>query len=868
MKPHLRFLVAVFIVVGFGGVFSQVTGDEKEVLLQFKANITSDPYNFLNKWVSSGDPCKDYSGVFCNSQGNVIRIVLWNTSLGGVLSPALTGLKYLRILTLFGNRFTGNIPTEYGEIQTLWKINLSSNALSGSVPDFLGNLSNIRFLDLSRNGYTGEIPSALFTTCEKTKFVSLSHNFLSGSIPLSVGNCLNLIGMDLSFNNLSGGLPSQFCAISGLVYLSLRSNVLTGGVLKQLSSCKSLELLDLGSNSFTGSAPFDVLGLTNLTYLNISHNGFVGEIPNIGTCSQGLGFLDASGNQLYGEIPLSITNCNALKFLDLGFNSLNGSVPTELADLKSLEVIRLGNNSINGTIPADLGSIEYLQVLDLHKLNLVGNIPGDISNCRFLLELDLSSNALQGEIPQTLDNMTWLEILDLHANQLNGTIPSSLGNLSQLQFADLSINSLSGSIPDSLGNLKNLTHFNVSYNKLSGTIPSSLQHFGYFAFFPNVGLCGPPSGISCSGYGTGRKPKFSVMAIIAIVAAAVILTGVCAITIVNMKVRKRRRGDEPVVVESTPPASSDSNVIIGKLVLFSKSLPSKYEDWEAGTKALLDKECLIGGGSIGTVYRANFEGGISIAVKKLETLGRIQNQDEFEHEIGRLGSFQHPNLVAFQGYYWSTSMQLILSEFVPNGNLYDNLYGLNYPGTSTGVGNAELTWPRRFQIALGTARALAYLHHDCKPPVLHLNIKSTNILLDENYEAKLSDYGLGKLLPLLDNYGLTNFHNAVGYVAPELSQGMRFSDKCDVYSFGVVLLELITGRKPVESPGLNEVVVLCDYVRGLIESGTASDCFDRSLRGFAENELIQVMKLGLICTSETPSRRPNMGEIVQILESI
>nr|GMD94974.1 probable LRR receptor-like serine/threonine-protein kinase At1g12460 [Ipomoea batatas] len=323
-----------------------------------------------------------------------------------------------------------------------------------------------------------------------------------------------------------------------------------------------------------------------------------------------------------------------------------------------------------------------------------------------------------------------------------------------------------------------------------------------------------------------------------------------------------------MIVESTPLASSDSNVIIGKLVLFSKTLPSKYEDWEVGTKALLDKECLIGGGTIGTVYKTSFEGGVSISVKKLETLGRIRNQDEFEQEIGRLGNLEHPNLVPLQGYYWSSSMQLILSEFVQNGNLYENLHGVNYPGTSTGVGNPELNWPRRFRIALGTARALAFLHHDCKPPVLHLNVKSTNVLLDENYDPKLSDYGLVKLLPLLDNYGLTKFHNAVGYVAPELAQSMRLSDKCDVYSFGVILLELVTGRKPVESPGANEVVILCEYVRGLIERGAASDCFDTSLRGFVENELIQVMKLGLICTSEIPLRRPSMAEVVQVLESI
>ncbi|KAK6117135.1 hypothetical protein DH2020_049180 [Rehmannia glutinosa] len=846
---------------------------EKEILLQFKGNISSDPFDSLKSWDPSKNPCQDYSGVFCNSDGNVVKIVLWNTSLGGVLSPGLSGLKSLRIITLFGNKFTGNIPFEYGEIDTLWKINVSSNGLSGSIPEFLGDLPNIRFLDLSRNGFSGEIPWALFKNCYKTKYVSLAHNNLSGPIPVSVGNCLNLEGIDLSFNVLNGILPLEVCNSPKMMYISVRSNMLSGSVGKQVSECGSLSLLDLGSNMFSGPAPFEVLGLANLSYFNISWNSFEGQIPEIGTCSGRFEVFDVSGNDLYGEIPPSITKCSGLKYLDLGYNRLSGSIPVELSGLKDLLVIRLANNSIDGTIPAEFGSIEWLEVLDLQNLRLGGEIPNEITQCQFLLELDISGNSLEGEIPKNLDNMTYLVILDLHHNRLNGSIPLTIGNLSNLHSLDFSENLLSGSIPSTLGNLIFLTHFNVSYNNLSGAIPSNqtLQQFGFSAFFHNPGLCGPPLENSCSGGAStlaSRKPKLSASAIVAIVAAALIVTGVLVITVINMKARGKRREDETMVIESTPLPSTESNVIIGKLVLFSKTLPSRYEDWEAGTKALLDKECLIGGGSIGSVYKTTFEGGVSIAVKKLETLGRIKNQDEFEHEIGRLGNLRHPNLVAIQGYYWSSSMQLILSEFVSNGNLYDNLHGLGYPGTSTGCGNPELNWPRRFRIAVGTARALAYLHHDCKPPVLHLDIKSTNILLDENYTPKLSDFGLGKLLPLLDSYGFTKMHNAVGYIAPELAQSSRLSDKCDVYSFGVILLELVTGRKPVESPGANEVVILCDYVRGLIERGSASDCFDRSLRGFVENELIQVMKLGLICTSEMASRRPSMAEVVQVLESV
>ncbi|KAG6428305.1 hypothetical protein SASPL_112556 [Salvia splendens] len=864
----IAFLYAFYLLNIVSIFVSPIT--QKEILLQFKGDIWDDPYDCLKNWDSSKNPCQDYGGVSCDSDGNVVKILLWNCSLGGFLSPALSGLKSLRIISLFGNKLTGNIPVEYGDIGSLRKINLSSNALSGSIPEFLGDLPNIRFLDLSRNEYNGEIPSALFNNCYKTRFVSLAHNNLSGPIPVSVKNCFNLEGIDLSFNGLSGRLPPELCEIPAISYLSVRSNKLSGSVEEQVSKCRSLNLLDLGSNVFTGPAPLEVIGLMNVTYFNISWNGFQGAFSDVGTCSRSLEVFDISGNDLYGEIPASISKCSGLKYLDLSFNGLNGSIPVGIADLKKLLVMRLGDNSLDGTIPAEFGSIEWLEVLDLQNLKLVGEIPNEITQCRFLLELNISGNSLEGEIPHNLDNMTYLEVLDLHENQISGNIPLSVGNLSNLVWLDLSENLLSGSIPSTLGNLRNLLYFSVSSNHLSGAIPSvgSIQQFGPSPFLHNPDLCGAPLETFCSNAGLtnpARKPKLSASAIVAIVAATLIVTGVCVITIINTRARSRKRGDEAMVLESatTTLASSESSVMLGKLVLFSSSLPSKYKDWEAGTKALLDKECLIGGGSIGTVYKTTLQGGVMIAMKRLKALGRINSQEEFEHEIGLLGSLHHPNLVTIQGYYWSSNMQLLLSEFVSKGNLYNNLHGLNDDRS-----NPDLNWSRRFDIAVGTARALAYLHHDCRPPVLHLNIKSTNVLLDENYTAKLSDYGLGKLLPLLGSYGLTKVHHGVGYIAPELAQSSRLSDKCDVYSYGVVLLEIVTGRKPVGKEAANEVVVLREYVRGLVEKGVASKCFDRSLSGFAENEGIQVMKLGLICTSDMPSRRPSMSEVVQVLESI
>ncbi|KAM0946752.1 putative protein kinase RLK-Pelle-LRR-VII-1 family [Dioscorea sansibarensis] len=853
----IPFSLLFFLLFFFLSPVLSATGAEKQALLDFRSSITDDPLDKLASWVASADPCV-FSGVLCNTAGSVERVILHETNLAGDLPTAadsLSRLPFLNTLSLPGNRFSGFIPSSLAGIVGLRKVNLSRNVLSGQVPAFLGDLPNLRLLDLSRNSFSGEIPAAIFKNCFRTRYFSFARNLLSGPIPASLSNCLRLEGFDLAFNNLSGGFPPAACAPSGITVIFLSGNSLSGTVADKIVGCQSLERLDLSRNSFSGIGPFDLLGLKNLSFFNISFNEFQGEIPEVGVCAERLERVDASGNQFIGGIPRSIANCRALRILNLGQNRLNGSVPTTI------------------------GGIEWLQMLDLHDLRLTGEIPATLGQCRFLLKMDLSGNELEGSIPDVFFNITALKVLDLHRNKLNGNIPVSIGALKGLEFFDLSENSIGGEIPSALANITMLAHFNVSFNNLIGAIPSSLVKFGADAFSHNPGLCGPPLDTNCQSKAGPKRTRFlSNTAIVAIVAAALILAGVCVISVMNIIAQRRRRRrngrreEEILVSESTtPPASNGSNVIIGKLVLFSKSLPTRYEDWEAGTKALLDKECIIGGGSIGTVYKASIEGGISIAVKKLETLGTIRNQEEFEHEIGRLGGLSHPNLVQVQGYYWSSTMQLILSDYIPNGNLYQHLHGIRGSGSSSGGVRGDLFWSRRFSIALGTARALAYLHHDCQPPILHLNIKSTNILLDEKYEAKLSDYGLGKLLPILGrNYALSKFHSAVGYVAPELaSQSMSYSDKCDVYSYGVVLLEIVTGRKPVDSPGAAEVVVLHDFVRRVLEDGSASACFDRSLTsGFQEAELVQVLKLGLICTADAPSRRPSMAEVVQFLESI
>ncbi|KAK8945992.1 putative LRR receptor-like serine/threonine-protein kinase [Platanthera guangdongensis] len=772
-----EFLLFPFLLLRVLAAAAAAVVGETEMLLQFKGNVTADPR------------------VTCGDAGFVEKIRIHGADLEGTLSSSIAGLRDLQILSLFGNRFSGVVPVEYAGIRTLRKLNLSRNGLSGEVPAFLGDLPSLRLLDLAGNSFSGEIPDSLFNHCLRTKFVSLSHNRLSGPIPTSIANCFKLIGFNFSFNDLTGGFPPEICALPAISFVALGNNSLFGTIVDKISACRSLEYLDLSSNTFSGALPFNLLSLTNLSYFNTSFNRLQGFMPEIKICSDRLMYIDVSGNDLGGLITPSIANCKALKYLDMGFNRFSGNIPAEIRSIKSLSVLRLSSNAITGEIPPELGELELLQILHLHNLQLSGQIPLPLCHCQFLLDLDASRNKLQGEIPSSLNNMTSLQRLDLHHNKLAGTIPSTLGQLTWLQLLDLSDNSLAGAIPLSLGNLTLLSHFNLSFNNLSGPIPSSpaIQRFGYSAFANNPLLCGSPLNILCIE--SRRKEALTITIIIAITAASLIFAGLCLITAMNVRAsRKKNLEDEKKhVSESTSVASTDSRTIVGKLVLFGKNLPSKYEDWESGTNALLDKDCLIGGGSIGSVYKTYLDGGrITIAVKKLETLGRIKNQDEFEQEMSSLGRIEHPNLAIFHGYYWSHQLQLILSEFVPNESLHHHLHDSSFSGGR----RTHLLWARRFKIAVGTARALAFLHHDCKPQILHLNVKSTNIMLGEEQEAKLCDYGLMKMLPILGSNGPADFRSAAGYAPPELaSHSLRYSEKSDVYSFGVVLLEIRNGEE-------------------------------------------------------------------------
>lgn len=496
-------------------------------------------------------------------------------------------------------------------------------------------------------------------------------------------------------------------------------------------------------------------------------------------------------------------------------------------------------------------------------------------------------------------NISMLKILcrSLCHNNLSGPIPKSMSKLNKLKVLRLEFNELSGEIPQELAMLQNLLAVNISHNKLTGRLPSGtiFQNLDKSALEGNLGLCSPllkgpckmnvpkPLVLDPNAYNNQMGPhrqrnesdmtmpskihhhKFlSVSAIVAISAAFVIILGVIAISLLNVSVRRRLAFVDNALESMCSSSSRSGCPPTGKLILFDSGRSSSLCSI-GNPDSLLNKASEIGEGVFGTVYKVALgsQGKMVVAIKRLVTSNIIQYPEDFDREVRVLGKARHPNLIALKGYYWTPQIQLLVTEYAPNGSLQAKLHE-RLPSTP------PLSWPNRFKILLGTAKGLAHLHHSFRPPIIHYNLKPSNILLDQNCNPKISDFGLARLLIKLDRHVMSNrFQSALGYVAPELAcQSLRVNEKCDIYGFGVMILEVVTGRRPVEY-GEDNVLILKDHVRVLLEQGNVLECVDPSISNeYPEDEVLPVLKLALVCTSQIPSSRPSMAEVVQILQVI
>lgn len=821
----------------------------------------------------------------------------------------------LRYLSLSGNMLEGSLPSTLSRCSSLNYLNLSNNHFSGS-PDFASwfrSLKRLRLLDLSHNALAGSIPVGI-SGIHYLKELLLEANQFSGSLPGDIGLCPHLNRLDLGDNLFTESLPDSLQRLNSLTFFRVSNNMFKGYFPQWISNLSSVQYMEFSNNGFIGSLPSSMGDLKSLKYLSLFDNKLSGNIPmSLAYCTR-LSVIKLKGNNFDGNIPEGLFDLRleevdfshnslvgliphgssrlfeSLHTLDLSRNNLTGSIP-EMGQFSNLRYLNLSWNNLQSTVPPELGSFQNLTVLDLRKSALYGSIPGEICDSGSLGILQLDGNGLIGPIPEEIGNCTSLYLLSLSNNNLSGSIPESISKLNKLKILKLEFNELSGEIPQELGRLENLLAVNVSYNRLTGRLPVGgiFQNLDESSLQGNLGICSPllkgpckmnvpkPLVLDPNAYRNqmgdhkhsdrsskatehGHHKFLSVSAIVAISAAMLIAVGVIVITLLNVSTRRRLTFVDNALESMFSSSSRSGSPPIGKLILFDSSSSS---DWISNPESLLNKASKIGEGVFGTVYKVSLGAQKSmVAIKKLVTSNLIQYHEDFDREVRILGKAKHPNLIALMGYYWTSQTKLLLSEYAPNGSLQANLHE-RLPSTP------PLSWANRFKILLGTAEGLAHLHHSFRPPIIHYNLKPSNILLDENYNPKISDFGLARLLTKLDKHIISNrFQSALGYVAPELAcQSLRVNEKCDVYGFGMMILELVTGRRPVEY-GEDNVVILSDHVRVLLEQGNVLECVDASMSEYQEDEVMPVLKLALVCTSQIPSSRPSMAEVVQILQVI
>ncbi|XP_008235868.1 PREDICTED: probably inactive leucine-rich repeat receptor-like protein kinase At5g48380 [Prunus mume] len=502
--------------------------------------------------------------------------------------------------------------------------------------------------------------------------------------------------------------------------------------------------------------------------------------------------------------------------------------------------------------------------IKLSDLGLKGLFPQGVANCTSLTGLDLSSNQLNGPLPTNIDHIiTFITSLDLSSNSFTGQIPMKLSNCSYLNVLKLENNKFSGNIPLELGQLGRIKTFSVANNQLSGQVPifNKDASITVDSYANNPGLCGKPLEVCRSA----AKKSNSVVIVGAGVGGATFaaLIVVIGLFFFMRRVSARKKEEDP---EGNKWAKSFKKTKGIKVSMFEKSISKmKLGDLMKASNNF-HKDNIIGSGRTGTMYKAVLDDGTPLMVKRLQE--SQHSEKEFLSEMATLGNIEHRNLVPLLGFCVAKKERLLVYKYMPNGTLHDQLHPMDADGVKI------MEWPTRLKIGIGAARGLAWLHHNCNPRIIHRNISSKCILLDADFEPKISEFGLARLMNPIDTH-LSTFVNGefgdLGYVAPEYARTLLATPKGDVYSFGTVLLELVTGERATHIAKAPEDFKgnLVEWIMQLSSQSQLQDALDKSLVGKGVNEeLFQFLKVACNCVVLTPKERPTMFEVYQLLRAI
>ncbi|EYU19041.1 hypothetical protein MIMGU_mgv1a001810mg [Erythranthe guttata] len=694
--------------------------------------------------------------------------------------------------------------------------------------------------------------------------VNISHMGLAGTIPPQLGNLSFLVSLDFSFNLFGGVLPQQLSLLHRLKFISFRVNSLSGEIPPWLGLLTRLEHLSLRNNSFTGSIPTSLSNLTNLRVVGLSaYNCQIKGIipPEIGNLSN-LVRLSLMDNELSGNIPPTVNHLQKLQGLYLFNNNMRGSIPNGLCELHNLVYLFLGRNKFSGQIPECLENITSLRYLYLYSNMLNSSIPSTLWRLTDLLHLDLSSNFISGiipleignlvsvtrinlsmnqlseSIPSTVGNLISLAKLYLAHNRLEGTIPESMGSMISLEVADLSNNNLSGSIPKSLETLKYLIYFNVSFNRLRGEIPNGgpFTNFTMESFKGNDALCGIP------------RPKMKRAHFALFILSGIVAFISLAFLAYIILIRYRRKDEA-------------SNGLDGLLSTAPERI-SYYEILQATEH--FSETNLLGCGGFGSVYKGILKDGKILAVKVFNSLSQTASKS-FDVECEILRNVRHRNLIKVISSCSNEDFNALVLEYMPNGNLDQWLYSHNYC----------LDIMQRLNIMIDVACALEYLHHGYATPIVHCDLKPSNVLLNEEMVARVTDFGIAKLFGEGESTVHTNTLATVGYIAPEYGLEGLVSTWCDVYSYGVMVMETFTRKRPSDEMFGGDLT-LKSWVQSSLNNESSSEVIDANLlnleNGHGFEKKVQcvssILELALNCCAESSGDRITMNEALAKLQKI
>jgi Leucine-rich repeat (LRR) protein len=832
------------------------------------------------------------------SCGTLQELDLSANNLSGGLPWTFASCSSLHSLNLGSNQLSGDfLSTVVSKLQSLTYLYVPFNNITGPVPLSLTNCSQLRVLDLSSNTFAGKVPAG-FCSLPLEKIL-LANNILSGTVPSELGNCKNLRAIDLSFNRLSGPIPSEIWTLPNLSDLVMWANNLTGEIPEGICiDGANLETLILNNNLISGTIPQSIAKCTNMIWVSLASNQLTGNIPaGIGNLLN-LAILQLGSNSLAGQIPPELGKCQSLIWLDLNSNELSGTIPSELANQAGLVIPgRVSGKQFafvrneGGTACRGAGGLVEFEGIRSNSLESFPMVHSCSSTRIYsgstvytflqngsMIYLDLAYNFLSGTIPEELGSMNFLQVLNLGHNRLTGSIPNSLGGLKAIGVLDLSHNSLQGFIPGSLGSLSFLSDLDVSNNNLTGPIPSGgqLTTFPATRYENNSGLCGVPlprcgSGSQSVGFSTQRKKQsFTAVMVIGI---AFFLLSIIGLTFALFRVKKYQQKEEQreKYIESLPTSGSSSWKLSGVPEPLSINVATFEKPLRKLTFAHLleatngfSAESLIGSGGFGEVYKAQLKDGCVVAIKKLIHVTG-QGDREFMAEMETIGKIKHRNLVPLLGYCKIGEERLLVYEYMRWGSLEAVLHDRAKGGGS------KLDWAARKKIAVGAARGLAFLHHSCLPHIIHRDMKSSNVLLDENFEARVSDFGMARLVNALDTHlSVSTLAGTPGYVPPEYYQSFRCTAKGDVYSYGVILLELISGKKPIDPSQFGDDNNLVGWAKQLLREKRSNEILDLELmtQQSVEAELFQYLRISFECLDDKPFRRPTMIQVMAMFKEL